>query len=107
MPKGYIVAEFDVTGQDDWETYRQKVPETLAAYGGRFLVWAGASRLIEGEGKKGSLIVIEFDSPKRAMQWYNSAEYQAILPIRLRNATGKVFCVAGVPATLSGKESET
>ena len=62
----------------------------------------GASRLIEGEGKKGSLIVIEFDSPKRAMEWYNSAEYQAILPIRLRNATGKVFCVAGVPAALHG-----
>ncbi len=105
MPKGYIVAEFDVTGQDDWEVYRQKVPETLKPYNGRFLVWAGASRLIEGSGKKGSVVVIEFDSPKRAMEWYNSPEYQAILPIRLRNATGKVFCVAGVPAASAGRES--
>jgi len=39
--------------------------------------------------------VLEFESRDRAMQWYNSAAYQAILPIRLRNATGRVTCSTG------------
>jgi uncharacterized protein (DUF1330 family) len=43
------------------------------------------------------MVVLEFDSPAQAMTWYNSPEYQAILPHRLRNTTGRAICVAGAP----------
>ena len=97
MPKGYIVAELNVTNMQGFDEYRQKVSATIAAYGGRYLVRAGPAKLLEGDGEAGRMVVLEFDSPERALEWYNSPEYQAILPLRLRNATGRAICVAGAP----------
>jgi uncharacterized protein (DUF1330 family) len=71
------------------------VPAVVAAYGGRFLVRGGEAKLLEGSGGPGRMVVLEFDSPERALEWYNSPEYQAILPVRLRNATSRAICVAG------------
>ena len=95
MPKGYIIAELEITGMEGYQEYREKVPAVIAAYGGRYLVRAGEAKLLEGSGGPGRMVVLEFDSPEQAMKWYNSPEYQAILPIRLRNATGRAICVAG------------
>jgi uncharacterized protein (DUF1330 family) len=97
MPKGYIVAELEVTNLEGYEEYRRQVPATIAAYGGRYLVRAGEAQLLEGNGGPGRMVVLEFDSPAQAMTWYNSPEYQAILPHRLRNTTGRAICVAGAP----------
>ena len=97
MPKGYIVAELQITNRgDEFLEYRDKVLATVTAHGGRFLVRGGDPRTVEGEGFGAPLVIIEFDSPEQAMGWYNSAEYQAILPLRLRNATGRLSCAMGV-----------
>ena len=96
MSKGYIVAELTVTDPGPaFEEYRKKVLATVEAFGGRFLVRGGDPKVIEGDDPAGVVIVLEFESRDRAMQWYNSAAYQAILPIRLRNATGRVTCSTG------------
>ena len=80
---------------DGYQEYREKVPATIAAYGGRYVVRAGEATLLEGTGGPGRMVVLEFDSPERALAWYNSPEYQAILPHRLNNSTGRAICVAG------------
>jgi uncharacterized protein (DUF1330 family) len=95
MPKGYLVAELEVTNMEGYQEYRRQVSAVVAAYGGRYLVRAGEAKLLEGDGGPGRMVVLEFDSPERALEWYNSPEYQAILPHRLRNATGRAICVAG------------
>lgn len=95
MPKGYLIAELEVTNSAGYEEYRRQVPATIAAYGGRYVVRAGDARLLEGHGGPGRMVVLEFDSPERAMAWYNSPEYQAILPHRLNNSTGRAIIVAG------------
>jgi uncharacterized protein (DUF1330 family) len=97
MPKGYIVTELTVTSPGrPFDEYRTKVLDTVEAFGGRFLVRGGKPKVVEGDEPAGPVIILEFDSPDRAMQWYNSADYQAILPLRLRNATGRVTCSTGV-----------
>ena len=95
MPKGYLVAELEITNAGGYQAYREKVPATIAAYGGRYVVRAGDATLLEGTGGPGRLVVLEFDSPERALAWYNSPEYQAILPHRLNNSTGRAIVVAG------------
>jgi uncharacterized protein (DUF1330 family) len=95
MPKGYIIAELEVTDMEGYQEYRLQVPAVIAAYGGRYLVRAGEAELLEGNGGPGRMVVLEFDSTEQAMKWYNSPEYQAILPIRLRAATGRAICVTG------------
>jgi uncharacterized protein (DUF1330 family) len=98
MSKGYIVAELEVTNLEGYEEYRRQVPAVIAAYGGRYLVRAGEAELLEGTAAPGRVVVLEFDSPAQAMAWYRSTEYQAILPHRLRNSSGRALCVTGVPA---------
>ena len=98
MPKGYLVAELEITNMAGYQEYREKVPATIAAYGGRYIVRAGDATLLEGTGGPGRMVVLEFDSPEIALAWYNSPEYQAILPHRINNSTGRAICVAGFDA---------
>ena len=95
MPKGYLIAELEITNMAGYEEYRRQAPATIAAYGGRFVVRAGEAKLMEGSGGLGRMIVLEFDSVERAMAWYNSPEYQEVLPHRLKNSTGRAIIVAG------------
>jgi uncharacterized protein (DUF1330 family) len=93
MPKGYLIAELEVTNPAGFEQYRREV---LAAYGARYVVRGGDATQLEGpSGPVGRMVVVEFDSVERLMAFYYSPEYQAILPSRLNNSTGRVFCVAG------------
>jgi uncharacterized protein (DUF1330 family) len=40
--------------------------------------------------------IIEFTDKAAVKRWYESAEHQAILPLRLENSTGRSFIVEGV-----------
>lgn len=76
--------------------YLEKIDATLAPYGGRFVIHGGRVERLEG-AFEGDLIVIGFDDRERALQWYRSDAYQAILSLRTRHAAGEVFLVDGVP----------
>jgi uncharacterized protein (DUF1330 family) len=95
MP-AYFVAELDVTDQAAMEPYRAAVPATLAQYGGRFLVRGGATELVEGQPEPKRVVIVEFADPAALKRWYNSPEYQKILPGRLKNSTGRAFIAEGV-----------
>ncbi len=96
MPKGYFIAELTVERQEGYEQYRSQVMATVEAYGGRFLVRGGETQLVEGNQQPGRIVVLEFESPEQAMKWYNSPEYQRILPLRTANSTGRALCSAGI-----------
>jgi uncharacterized protein (DUF1330 family) len=42
------------------------------------------------------VIILEFADTAAVKRWYNSPEYQKILPARLDNSTGRAFIVEGV-----------
>jgi uncharacterized protein (DUF1330 family) len=94
MP-AYFVAELESTNQAVMEPYRAVVPATIAQYGGRFLTRGGATELIEGGPEPKRMVILEFADNEAVKRWYNSPEYQKILPIRLDNATGRAFIVEG------------
>lgn len=95
MPKGYILAEVEVTDLALFETYRPLAAASIAAYGGKYLVRGGATQTLEGSGKHARMVLLEFSSPERAMEWYNSAQYQEALAIRLKSATTEVSLLTG------------
>ena len=95
MPKGYILAEVDVTDPTAYEGYRSRVMPTVEAFGGVMLVRGGDPQPLEGSPAAKRVVILEFASPERAMEWYNSPAYQAILPIRLQNSVGRVHCLTG------------
>ena len=95
MP-AYFVAELDITHMEAMASYRAAVPATLAQYGGRFLARGGATELIEGGPEPKRIVILEFADAAAVTRWYNSPEYQKILPGRLNNSRGRAFIVEGV-----------
>ena len=93
--KGYVVANVHVENPSAFETYRSRTAEVIAQYGGRFLVRGGDVEVIEGDPGIARLIILEFPSVEAAHCFYDSPEYQAILPDRLNNARSTLFVVNG------------
>ncbi|KAA1423973.1 DUF1330 domain-containing protein [Mumia zhuanghuii] len=96
MPKSYAVALLtDVDLGPAIEEYLERIDQTLEPFGGRFLVHGAAP--VEREGVwPGQLILIEFDDPRGAEQWYASEAYQAIVPLRANNSAGAIALFDGV-----------
>jgi uncharacterized protein (DUF1330 family) len=92
MP-AYVVVNVEVNDPEAYTEYTQQVPATLEKHGGRFLVRGGQLQVLEGACLP-RLVVIEFPSSEQANAWYHSPEYQAILPIRQRNARTTFLAVA-------------
>ena len=59
------------------------------------MVRGGKVELVEGEPEPQRVVITEFADIEAARRWYNSPEYQAILPIRLANSRGRTFIVDG------------
>jgi uncharacterized protein (DUF1330 family) len=79
----------------DIVSYLEQIDATLEPFGGRFIVHGSPVDVREGEWP-GDVIVIEFPDRERATAWYESPEYQAILPLRIDNAEGTAILVDGV-----------
>jgi uncharacterized protein (DUF1330 family) len=82
----YVLAEsLEVTDPDTMAQYGKLARESIAQYGGKVLA-AGPPETVEGDWKPNRLVLIEFDSMDKLKTWYDSPEYQAALPLRLRSA---------------------
>ena len=75
--------------------YLRRIDATLAPFGGRFLVHGTQPIPMDGSWE-GTVVVIEFADLERARAWYDSPQYQAILPLRTRNTRGEAILVDGV-----------
>ena len=52
-------------------------------------------QLIEGNPAPKRIVITEFPDAAAAHRWYNSPEYQAVLPIKFANSRGRAFIVKG------------
>ena len=95
MAKAYVVGQFDIHDPDAYVDYRAQTPKTIEKYGGTFLVRAGRLETLEGEPPLPRIVVIEFPSFAQAKAWYESEDYQKLIPIRQRAASGRSFLVEG------------
>jgi uncharacterized protein (DUF1330 family) len=105
MPKGYFFVEIDITDPfveieiTDPAAYginRVKVPDVISAHGGRMLVRGGDPRLFDGVMSQRRFIIVEFDSPGAAKEFYDSDAYRAVLPFRLNASHGFVCLLIGL-----------
>lgn len=92
----YAVAYLrDVDFGADIIRYMREIDETLVPFGGEFVVHGGDLDVREGRWD-GTLVIIRFPEAGSAARWYESADYQRILPLRLNNSTSMAALVAGV-----------
>jgi len=91
----YLIAHVKVTDPAAFESYRMAAPAIIEKYGGRYLVRGGAVDVLEGDWTTPSLVILAFASPRQARRFYDSPEYQEILPLRRATAEGTVIIVEG------------
>lgn len=94
-PKGYILAEIAVANPEPYQDYLAAVTPMVGKLGGAYLVRGGRSERREGAAPAGRLVLLEFASFDAAQAFYDSPEYQAILPMRTANATSRVIVMEG------------
>lgn len=91
----YAIVDIEVTDAARYAEYRQRVPATLAAYGGRFLVRGGAHEVVEGTWRPRRLVILEFPSLAQARRWYDSEEYRGPKAMRLQASDTNLVFVEG------------
>lgn len=92
----YVIVEVDVTDPEQYARYREAVPASLEAHGGRFVARGGETATLEGDWQPKRIVVIEFDDLESAKRWYDSPEYLEARDIRAGAATLRMIAVAGV-----------
>lgn len=92
----YVIADIEITDPNAYEEYRQKVPATIAKYGGRYVARGGRVEALEGGWSPKRIAMLEFPSLERALEWYRSADYQPLVKIRQKASRGKLVVVEGL-----------
>ena len=95
MPKGYVIAEIQVTNPDGYREYSSMVPATIEKFGGRFLVRGGATQVLEGEWPQRRRVILEFPSVDAARKWFDSPDYEKPKALRQANSEGRLLLIEG------------
>ncbi len=95
QPKGYILAEIEITDAEAYPRYAQHVAPLVEKYGGRYLVRGGNPQTIEGERDLKRVALLEFPSIEQAKAFYYSPEYQAVAQYRWVAAKSELFLLQG------------
>jgi uncharacterized protein (DUF1330 family) len=95
MPAFAIAHLRQVSAAPEVLEYMRRIDRTLVPFEGVFRVHGAPPQVVEGAWP-GVVVVIEFPDLRRARGWYESAAYQAILPLRTAHSVGAAILVDGV-----------
>jgi uncharacterized protein (DUF1330 family) len=95
LAKAYLVAQIEVENPSGYEAYRARTGAVIERFGGRFLVRGGTLHPLEGEPDFSRLVIIEFPDTLAAQGFYDSSEYQELVPHRTANARSMLLIAEG------------
>ena len=81
MP-AHVAVTIRVKDREKLSDYASKAPDTVAANGGEFLIRGPVTEVLSGNAEYNVFALIEFPDGDSARTWYNSADYQALIPTR-------------------------
>lgn len=90
----YLIARITVTDPQEYQAYASQTVALAEKAGGRFLAKGGAQVQVEGNSPDRH-VIIEFPDRQTALDWYNSQEYQRILPIAMSSSKRDMVIVDG------------
>jgi len=97
MP-AYLIAEHSITDPAKFDEYRVKVGPMIAKHGGRYITKPGSHTILE----KGNamwqperVVIVEFPDMAALNAWYNSPEYQPLIPLRQQSAKDMLITLDG------------
>jgi uncharacterized protein (DUF1330 family) len=92
----YVIVDIEVNNPEQYEEYKRLVPESIKAFGGRYLVRGGEIETLEGSWSPQRIVLLQFDSIEQARAWRQSPQYQDIHRMRTTYARSNMVVVEGV-----------
>lgn len=77
-----VIGHITVKDPARWADYRSRVPATLAPFGAELLFRGARTDQLAGTHGHRDTVVIRFADRDRALAWFASAAYQALIPLR-------------------------
>ena len=81
-----VIGHITVKDEEKWAQYRAQVPATLAPWGAELLFRGQRAGILAGQHEHVDTVVIRFPDADTVDAWYNSPEYQALIPLRQQAA---------------------
>jgi uncharacterized protein (DUF1330 family) len=94
----YVVAQGRIENPEALARYVEQAIPTIGAHGGRIVAFDETPEVIEGAVDLPRTVIVEFQTREAFRAWYDSPEYQAILPMRLEAAPGTLIVANGLEA---------
>lgn len=86
MTSVYLVGQISIKNMEKWTSYREQVPLTLESWAGEITFRGKLAAVLAGEHPHTDIVVIRFPNQAALDGWHNSAEYQALVPLRQQAA---------------------
>jgi uncharacterized protein (DUF1330 family) len=91
----YVIAQAKIENRGLLDQYVAKVIPTIESYQGRVVAFDEEPKVVEGSIDHPRIVILEFPSITAFRTWYDSPEYQEILPVRLKSTQGTLIVVKG------------
>ena len=82
----YVIGHITVKDPAKWAEYRAQVPATLAPWQAELVFRGERLAVLGGTHAHSDTVVIRFPNAEAVEGWFNSAAYQALIPLRLAAA---------------------
>ena len=93
---GFAIFNIEIKKPEEYKEYVDKVKPIAEKFGGEYIVRGGETTIVEGNWTHPRTVVIKFPSYEKALEWYNSEEYQPVKQIRLDNSVSNGIIIKGV-----------
>jgi uncharacterized protein (DUF1330 family) len=98
----YVIVNVNTRDAVEYERYKKMAAEAVANFGGRYLVRGGPMQVLEGSWAPTRIVVLEFDSYERAIEWWHSEEYAPAKALRQRLSETDLLIVDGYSPSFQG-----
>lgn len=95
MPKGYVIFTEAIKDPAGMAAYGQAARGAMTEGGLTVLAVDPKPQVLEGGWHGDQTVVLEFESVQAARAWYESADYQAAIPLRQAAADTNAVIVSG------------
>ena len=78
----FVIATVAIKNPEKLQEYAQKSMATIAAFGGEPVARGKVVGIFSGDAKYEMTAVVKFPDIQAIDSWYQSADYQALIPLR-------------------------
>ena len=78
----YLIGHITVKNTDKWKTYVEGVRKSLIPYESEVIFRGTRASVLAGEHPHENTVVIKFPDQPTLQKWYNSNDYQGLIPTR-------------------------